>query len=216
MSFEQTDKRRHRRRLTEDEHRLWKGITRSIAPLKRKPPGAHHHDTVPAAAGRESVPSGRRRAEPPPGRQPASQPVISPVAKLAAKPTPKPMAKPMAKPSLPVVRLERRQKQRLARGTEPIDGRIDLHGRTQSEAYAALLGFLRRAQAEGARFVLVITGKGGAFGRGSSGEPGILKRQVPMWLRLPEFRPYVLAVEDAHRAHGGEGALYLRLRRIKE
>jgi DNA-nicking Smr family endonuclease len=208
MSLERTDKRRHRRRLTEDEHRLWSGITRSIVPLKRKPPGVHHHETVPAAAGRDPVPTGRRRAEPPPGRQPASKPVISPAAKLAAKP--------MAKPSLPVVRLERRQKQRLARGTEPIDGRIDLHGRTQSEAYAALLGFLRRAQAEGARFVLVITGKGGALGRGSAGEPGILKRQVPMWLRLPEFRPHVLAVEDAHRAHGGEGALYLRLRRIKE
>jgi DNA-nicking Smr family endonuclease len=200
MSLERTDKRRHRRRLTEDEHRLWSGITRSIVPLKRKPPGPHHHETVPATAGREPV---RRRAEPPPGRQPASKPVIIP----AAKPT--------AKPSLPVVRLDRRQKQRLARGAEPIDGRIDLHGRTQSEAYAALLGFLRRAQAEGARFVLVITGKGAAFGRGASGEPGILKRQVPMWLRLPEFRPHVLAVEDAHRAHGGEGALYVRLRRAR-
>jgi DNA-nicking Smr family endonuclease len=208
MSFERTDKRRHRRRLTEDEHRLWSGITRSIVPLKRKPPGLHHHETIPAAAGREPVPPGRRRGEPPPGRQPASKPVINPAAKPTAQPT--------AKPSLPVGRLERRQKQRLARGAEPIDGRIDLHGRTQSEAYAALLGFLRRAQAEGARFVLVITGKGGAFGRSSSGEPGILKRQVPMWLRLPEFRPHVLAVEDAHRAHGGEGALYLRLRRIKE
>jgi DNA-nicking Smr family endonuclease len=200
MSFERTDKRRHRRRLTEDEHRLWSGITRSIVPLKRKPPGLHHHETVPAAAGREPV---RRRAEPPPARPPASKPVIIP----AAKPT--------AKPSLPVVRLDRRQKQRLARGAEPIDGRIDLHGRTQSEAYAALLGFLRRAQAEGARFVLVITGKGAAFGRGSSGGPGILKRQVPMWLRLPEFRPHVLAAEDAHRAHGGEGALYVRLRRAR-
>jgi DNA-nicking Smr family endonuclease len=62
--------------------------------------------------------------------------------------------------------------------------------------------------------VLVITGKGGgAFGQGSSGERGVLKRQVPMWLRLPEFRLHVLAVEDAHAAHGGEGALYVRLRR---
>jgi DNA-nicking Smr family endonuclease len=109
-----------------------------------------------------------------------------------------------------VVGLDRREKQRLARGTQGIDLRIDLHGKTQSEAHAALLGFLRRVQADGARFVLVITGKGGA-----SGERGVLKRQVPLWLRLPEFRLHVLAVEDAHVAHGGEGALYVRVRRAR-
>ena len=65
--------------------------------------------------------------------------------------------------------------------------------------------------AEGARYVLVITGKGGA----SAGERGVLKRQVPMWLRLPEFRLHVLAVEDAHVSHGGEGALYVRVRRAR-
>ncbi|HEY2230768.1 MAG TPA: Smr/MutS family protein [Xanthobacteraceae bacterium] len=196
MSTERSDKPRRRRRLTEDEHRLWSGVARSVVPLKRKPAAPRHHDCVPATTGEPS----RRRPEPTPQRQ------------AAAKPVSKPVAKPTAPP---VVRLDRRQKQRLARGSEPIDGRIDLHGKTQSEAHAALLGFLRRAQAEGARFVLVITGKGGAFGGGAAGEPGILKRQVPMWLRLPEFRLHVLAVEDAHRAHGGEGALYVRLRRAR-
>jgi DNA-nicking Smr family endonuclease len=199
MSGERSDKPRRRRRLTEDEHKLWNGVARSVVPLKRKPAGPHHHDSISAAAASEPVPSGRRRAEPPPARPLAAKPVL--------KPTPK--------PALPVLRLERRQKQRLARGNEPIDGRIDLHGKTQSEAHAALLGFLRRAQDEGARFVLIITGKGGAFGRGAVGEPGILKRQVPLWLRLPEFRLHVLAVEDAHRSHGGEGALYVRIRRAR-
>jgi len=61
---------------------------------------------------------------------------------------------------LPVLGLDRRQKHRLARGSEAIDSCIDLHGKTQSEAHAALLGFLRHAQAQGARYVLVITGKG--------------------------------------------------------
>jgi DNA-nicking Smr family endonuclease len=195
MSLERTDKRRHRRRLTDDEHKLWSGITRSIVPLKRKPSGPHGYDAAPAPGGPPPPP--RRRAEPVPVRHPA----------------PKSMLKPAVRPPLSVGGLDRRQKQRLARGTETIDGRIDLHGKTQSQAHAALLGFLRRAQAEGARFVLVITGKGGASGAGVSGEPGVLKRQVPMWLRLPEFRLHVLAVEDAHAAHGGEGALYIRLRR---
>jgi DNA-nicking Smr family endonuclease len=199
MSFERIDKRRHRRRLNEDEHKLWSGVTRSIAPLKRKPPGPHRHEAIPAPGEHVPPSPARRRVEPTPMRHPAAKSEV----------------KPASKPALPVVGLDRRQRQRLARGTETIDGRIDLHGKTQSEAHAALLGFLRRAQAEGARFVLVITGKGGASGPGAFGERGILKRQVPLWLRLPEFRLHVLAVEDAHAAHGGEGALYVRVRRAR-
>jgi DNA-nicking Smr family endonuclease len=198
MSVERTDKRRHRRRLTQDEHKLWSGVIRGVAPLKRKPSKARGHETLAAPSEPAPPPASRRRAEPAPVRHPAA----------------KPAGKPVLKPALPVVGLERREKQRLARGTRGIDLRIDLHGKTQSEAHAALLGFLRRAQADGARFVLVITGKGG--GPGSSSERGILKRQVPLWLRLPEFRLLVLAIEDAHVTHGGEGALYVRVRRARE
>ena len=121
-------------------------------------------------------------------------------------------APPVTRPAPPLESFDRRLKQRLARGIEPIDARIDLHGKTQSEAYAALLSFLRKAQRDGAKFVLVITGKGGSAGKDFS-ERGVLKRQVPQWLRLPEFRRYVLGFEDAHHRHGGAGALYLRIRR---
>jgi DNA-nicking Smr family endonuclease len=100
---------------------------------------------------------------------------------------------------------------RVARGKEAIDGRLDLHGLTQNEAHAALLRFLRTATARDARLVLVITGKGG---RGE-GERGVLKRQVPQWLSLPEFRTLIIGFEQAHVAHGGEGALYIRVRRIR-
>ena len=85
-------------------------------------------------------------------------------------------------------------------------GRIDLHGRTQSEAHAALLSFLHRAQAAGARFVLVITGKGLAGG-------GILREQVPRWLNQPPNRGRVLAFDYAQAQHGGMGALYVLLKR---
>jgi DNA-nicking Smr family endonuclease len=108
--------------------------------------------------------------------------------------------------------LARREKQHLARGRAAIDKRIDLHGLTQAEAHVALCHFLRRAQHDGARFVLVITGKGG---RAGEPERGVLRRQVPHWLGLPELRDIVLAFEEAHVVHGGEGALYVRLRRSR-
>jgi DNA-nicking Smr family endonuclease len=77
---------------------------------------------------------------------------------------------------------------------------------TQAQAHAALSRFLLAAQAGGARFVLVITGKGDT-GR------GVLRRQVPLWLELPDFRDQVLGFEAANLGHGGEGALYVRIRR---
>ena len=85
---------------------------------------------------------------------------------------------------------------------------------TQAQAHDALLHFLRRYQAEGAKFVLVITGKGSA-GAVARGERGILRRQVPLWLALPEFRACVLGFDIAHLGHGGEGALYVRLRKMR-
>jgi DNA-nicking Smr family endonuclease len=91
---------------------------------------------------------------------------------------------------------------------------------TQMQAHAELLRFLRRAQAGGAKTVLVVTGKGfGARSRGGEHEAdrerGVLRRQVPMWLALPEFRLLVVGFDDAHAGHGGQGALYVRLRRAR-
>jgi DNA-nicking Smr family endonuclease len=122
----------------------------------------------------------------------------------AASPTPTP----------PLAPLERRLKQRVVRGRAPIDARIDLHGFTQNEAYAALLRFLERAQTDGRRIVLVVTGKGGGGGpHDRTSERGVLRRQVPLWLELPEFRALVVGFDSAHAGHGGDGALYVRLRR---
>jgi DNA-nicking Smr family endonuclease len=102
----------------------------------------------------------------------------------------------------------------VARGREAIEARLDLHGMTQSEAHAALLSFLRRAQANDVRLALVVTGKGaGKTTREMPRERGVLRRSVPMWLSLPEFRRFVISFEEAHPSHGGQGALYLRMRR---
>ena len=109
-------------------------------------------------------------------------------------------------------RLGRRMRTRVARGKEAIDGRLDLHGLTQSEAHAALLRFLHAAVSRAARGLSWSSPEKGARGEG---ERGVLKRQVPHWLSLPEFRALVIGFEEAHVAHGGEGALYMRVRRTR-
>lgn len=106
--------------------------------------------------------------------------------------------------------LEKPVKRKLTRGHLPLEGRIDLHGMVQSEAHAILLDFLIRAHERGMRHVLVITGKGR-----SMGSDGALKRAVPMWFSKPEFRYLISSYEDASRNHGGDGALYVRLSRVR-
>jgi DNA-nicking Smr family endonuclease len=104
----------------------------------------------------------------------------------------------------------------LKRGREPIEGVIDLHGMRQDEAHGALAGFLERSAARGARLVLVVTGKGGQGSDDSHGgfqERGVLRRNVPHWLRMAELRQLVMGFEEADARHGGAGALYVRLRR---
>lgn len=98
--------------------------------------------------------------------------------------------------------------QKLAKGRLPIEGKVDLHGLTQSEAYTLLLSFLHRARSDGRRHVLVVTGKGL-----SSGGNGVLRRAVPGWFSTQPFRALVSGYEEAARGHGGSGALYVRLRK---
>ena len=135
------------------------------------------------------------------------------VAKPAVPPKPVPArAVPAPKSPPPLAPLGRRERSKLSRGKQEIDARLDLHGMTQTRAHRVLFSFLQRAHSDGCTFVLVITGKGKA---GSDGERGVLRRQVPHWLSLPEFRALVVGFEEAHIGHGGEGALYVRVRRSR-
>jgi DNA-nicking Smr family endonuclease len=177
-----------KRHLSEEERALWESVARQVKPLRKKPRLAKL----------------------------AATPATEPIAKASASPRPlvsvqppKP-SKPAAPPLAP---LGRREKSRLSRGKSEIDARLDLHGMTQTRAHRALHGFLQRAHHEGHTFVLVITGKGKVGG--GEAERGVLRRLVPQWLSLPEFRSLVVGFEEAHIGHGGEGALYVRIRRAR-
>jgi DNA-nicking Smr family endonuclease len=104
--------------------------------------------------------------------------------------------------------IDKRTVIRLRRGLIPPETQIDLHRQTQEGAYRLLAGFLATSQARGQRCVLVITGKG--YG---SGGAGVLKTMVPRWLSEEPNRQRVLAFCHAVTAHGGDGALYVLLRK---
>jgi len=190
---ELVDPPRRRRTLSEEERALWDSVAKQTKPLRKKPRLAKAQDKAP-----EKVPTEQAAAI---ARAPV-QPVTPPRAAKPAPPSPPPLAP-----------LGRRERSQLSRGRKEIDARIDLHGMTQTRAHRALSDFLQRAHFSGFTFVLVITGKGKTTGRES--ERGVLRRQVPQWLSLPEFRAMVVGFEEAHIGHGGEGALYVRIRRSR-
>jgi DNA-nicking Smr family endonuclease len=177
-----------KRSLSDEERALWESVAKQTKPLRKKPRAAKAKGTPPAAE-------------------------VLVAAKPVAPPKPLPLAKISRAPAAPpLALLGRRERSQLSRGRKEIDARLDLHGMTQTRAHRALSGFLQRAQREGLTFVLVITGKGKM---GAETERGVLRRQVPQWLSLPEFRALVVGFEEAHIGHGGEGALYVRIRRSK-
>jgi len=181
---------RRKRALSEEERALWETIAKQVKPLRRKP-RAPKASSTPV----EELPAGAKAAG-------SSKAPLAPTAKIL---------KPDKSP--PLAPLGRRERSQLSRGRREIDARLDLHGMTQTRAHRALLSFLQRASRDGLTFVLVITGKGRTVGAES--ERGVLRRQVPEWLNLPEFRTLVVGFDEAHIGHGGEGALYVRVRRAR-
>jgi DNA-nicking Smr family endonuclease len=187
---ELVDPPRRKRVLSDEEHALWETVAKQTKPLRKKPRATKVAQTA-------GTPAAAKAAHPEPS--PATKPVR--VIKSAPPPSPPPLA--------PIGRRERSQ---LSRGRKEIDARLDLHGMTQVRAHRVLGDFLHRAHADGLTFVLVITGKGKT---GAESERGVLRRAVPQWLALPEFRTVVVGFEEAHIGHGGEGALYVRIRRMR-
>ena len=145
-----------------------------------------------------------REAPPAPPHPPAI--TVTPPPRAAAPPAPKPRLPPPeimvgAQPS----GLDARRWRDLRRGTTRPERKLDLHGMTAAAAHGAVSRFLAEAQMDGVRVVCIVTGKG------SSGEGGVLKRELPHWLNAPGLRGLVLGAAHPHRANAG--AVHLLLRR---
>ncbi len=195
--------RRGRRRILHPEERaLWDHVSRSVQPLR--PIRAVAPEAPPAA---QSPPPEPAPPEPKPGPR-------------ARQAQPRAPLRPLAPPAPPpLAALEPKVRRRLNRGAE-VDARLDLHGLTQAAAHHRLRLFIMEAQAVGHTLVLVITGKGAREDQdlshwrgGLEGGRGVLRRIVPEWLTDSALRPFVVGFEPATRTHGGDGALYVRIRR---
>jgi DNA-nicking Smr family endonuclease len=177
-----------RRVVTPDEARVWRAVAETVTPLPGRALPPDEDEAV---------------ASPPPAVSPAADNPVPPPRSAAPRAIP---------PLLPALRagetpgLDRRSADRLKRGEMAIDDCLDLHGMTQDSAHARLTACIARAFESGRRCVLVITGKGrdGA---------GILRAQVPRWLNQSPLRERVLGFSIARNHHGGEGALYVLVKR---
>ena len=195
-----------RRSLRPEEEEIWRAVARTARPMHpgqqlvlREVEPAPHHPQMP---------------DPPP---PPSQPL--PVFRLGERvksppriDQPRSLSEVLATAPL---QMDAKTHGKMTRGKLTPEARIDLHGMTLSEAHPELIRFVLNAQSAGMRLVLVITGKGkpkqdiGPIPQ----RMGILRHQVPHWLRLPPLGPAVLQVSEAHLRHGGTGAFYVYLRR---
>lgn len=195
--------------LNEEDRAIWQQVSETVEPYHQRPERP-------------------KRASKPAGLKPQAPLFKNHKKPLSQKPatavsfTPLPPSMPVFAPNPGV---DKRMKRKLGRGQMEIDARLDLHGKTKAQAHRILKSFISNAQARGHRTVLVITGKGGeGLARHTlhshdvvhtPERTGILMREVPQWLNEPDFANMVVGYQPAHPKHGGGGALYIRIRRIR-
>ncbi|MBM3607854.1 MAG: DNA mismatch repair protein MutS [Alphaproteobacteria bacterium] len=196
-----TPRQAKQRSLSAEEIELWKDVTRDVKRRRKAPQQADVSAPAPAPAEEAAVTAKKSRPAP------------------AQKPAPAVPAPPPAQ-----AEIDHKTRRSIRRGGVEIDARLDLHGLYQQQAHDTLLDFLRAARERGLRLVLVITGKGQNFGQSQASNDhhfqaavenasGVLRRSVPLWLQEPAFRAMVSGFGPAERQHGGDGALYIRIRR---
>ena len=206
------------RPLNPDEAQLWARVMASVRPMRvvavripdRAPP-------LPPPPKPLIGPNGKI-IPPPPAPMGKVKPLIrTAVTPFSSRPGAKPAAtpRPVAKP-ITANTLDGGWDKRLTRGVVSPDSSIDLHGHTLASAHALLDVGLGRAIARGDRVLLLVTGKPP---RPESERPharGAIRSAVADWLAGSRHADAIAAVRGAHPRHGGQGALYIVLRRGRD
>ncbi|MGD8809997.1 MAG: Smr/MutS family protein [Gammaproteobacteria bacterium] len=189
------------RRPSREEADLWRHVTGDVKPLaRREKPRAPEVPPVPQSKTQKPAAATDLRKRPEPQAETHRIP-------------PPPRVPELSHGAAPGV--DRRTADNLRRGRMAIEARLDLHGMTQAQAHRRVHAFIEAQQASGRRCVLIVTGKGIWRGNEGGGGIGVLREAVPRWLNEPDLRPRILSFTHAQRKDGGEGALYVLLRRIR-
>ena len=182
---------------SDDDMVLWQQVITEVTPLKSTIELAEYaavfersSHTVPPVAKLSGL-----------TQKPPAQPLRPSIA--AASSTPANTANPVDLRQGERAGIDGRTQRRLFRGDVPIDRRLDLHGLNAAQAESQLAQFIEKAARDKCRCVLVITGKGA----------GILRSHVPCWLKRQPLSLHILALAEARPSDGGNGALYVLLRR---
>lgn len=182
--------------LTPRDKAVWDEVTKTVTPLGNRP----ETPPPPKTVGRHFVRQDRIPAEWYSGNNPGPEP-----------------------------KLDRKTRRNITKGRQDFDRSVDLHGMTQDQAFARLKSVVEGCVLRGDKILLVVTGKGGKrFSQLTADTPvayrtrndfeqhgGVLKRMVPLWLAGPELKPLIHSYGPAAQDHGGDGALYVILRRQK-
>lgn len=192
------------RRLTPEERELWEKVARTTERRQPERPVDMPQEVSKGASRKTQQQTSV--AEFQPGERRASEaPQHDVLPGLTERLTQQPVA------------MDKKAHTRLKRGRLVPEARIDLHGMTLARAHPALTGFVLRAQNDGKRLILVITGKG-KHAEDTGPIPvrhGVLRHAVPDWLSRPPLSQAVLQITPAHQRHGGTGAYYVYLRRSR-
>ena len=191
------------RRVRPDELDLWHRVAGTADPLSRQPP-------------KDVIKPGPKPRNPAPQADPIPDFRLGQGAQSTA-PTHDLMGTVSDRIRNAPVKMDRKTHTKMKRGKLRPEARIDLHGMTMNRAHPALTGFIMRSASEGKRLVLVITGKG--KDRDDDGpipvRRGVLRHNVPHWLSVPPLSQLVLQITAAHASHGGGGAYYVYLKRLR-
>jgi len=183
------------RPLTPDEAALWARVMASVRPIRPR--------AAPSVAPVAAAPAPAARSQP--------QRVVAPARKPAALRAPAPSARPV-----PGTTLDGSWDKQLSRGLVSPDRSIDLHGHNLATAYALLDSALERSVREGDRVVLLVTGKPPVPTSERPHARGAIRAAVGDWLAGSRHAGSIAAVRGAHPRHGGNGALYIVLRRTRD